>query len=205
MYRLSIVVLVVLSNACTSILPTKPNKVFMKLESPTRAYSVEFMGEKERPAFGLTSSVIVDVIKNGEPYVIGEPLHYGEAMDVSFEAGYPKYRWVGDATLRLYHSDEALAAPILRIKVVNASNRLIKFMKLFTSDKFLIFDLSPSSSVELRPSLPKGDFMGFYLEGEFGDKRRFDKGTSFEFNRMDSSCDLYTVTISDNEIDFNCS
>jgi hypothetical protein len=204
MLRMSIIVLAGVSLACSDILPTRMDSVFMQAESPAATYSVVFKGDKERPAFGKTSSVVVDVVRNGTPYVWNESLHYGEAMDVSFAAGYPKYRWVGETILQLYHSDEFLESSKLVIRVENHSNRSIKFLKLFTSDKFLVFDLLKRSNVEFAASLPRGDFIGFYVEGQFDDDKRFQNGTSFEFKSVEDSCNSYLIGISDLEIVFSC-
>lgn len=177
---------------------------FLELSSPDGTYSVILRGDPERPML-LTNTVSFDVLKNRSSYLQNEYLHSGDFMDASFAAGYPESEWVNGSTLRLFKDQDQDPSTKIQVRISNNSGRLIRFAKLFTSDKFIMLDLAEGATVDLHASAPRGDFMGFYLEGEFGDERRFDKGTSFEFNRMDSSCDLYTVTISDNEIDFNCS
>jgi hypothetical protein len=152
----------------------------------------------------LTKVVSFDILKSGSPTVQNEYLHSGDFMDASFAAGYPESEWVNGSTLRLFKDRDQDPSTKIQVRISNNSGRLIRFAKLFTSDKFIMLDLGNGATIDLHASAPRGDFIGFYLEGEFGDERRFNKGTSFEFNRVDNSCNLYTVKISDNEIDFNC-
>lgn len=76
--------------------------VFFTTNSPSHTYEVKLKGQKGRPLV-LTNEVRADVFKGGRPFISDVWLHSTQdALDLSFEAGYPDTRWVTENIVEFY-------------------------------------------------------------------------------------------------------
>ncbi len=172
---------------------------FLEPRSPDGTYAVILNGDPERPLL-LTNTVSFDVLKNGSPYVQNEYLHSGDFMDASFAAGYPKSEWMNSSTLRFFLPGDQVVPNKIRVSIENNSGRHIRFVKLFTSDKFILLDLSDGPTIDLHVSAPRGDSIGFYIEGQYHDGRRFESGASFNFETIEDNIRQYSIVFADDVV-----
>lgn len=169
--------------------------VFFTTHSPTGMYTVFLSGQKERPAL-FTVEVRFDVLKDGNRFWTDQYLHSGDAMDLSFELGYPDYRWVGDNILQFYNEENFDKGRPQAIFLANRSKQTIKHLKLQAWDKFLIFDVQPGDEVRLSASPLKGGYPWVSIEGEFYDGQRFKENAVFRLTTVDQS-PSYNVLFTD--------
>ena len=149
---------------------------FLTFISPAGTYTVTLKGNPERPRFG-ENTVKFDVAKAGQTYIANEFLHSGDSMDPSFSVGYPIRSWESESVIRFYREDSSTTKETVLVNVVNESGLRLKVVKVFTSDKCLLFDVPPHVTSTFAVSKPKGDFIEFYLEGEYEDGERFAFGS----------------------------
>lgn len=143
-------------------------RLFQTLSSPTGEYSVRLFGQKERPIW-LTVNVYYQVLKGGKPYLERELLHSGDAMDISFELGWPNSCWIRENVLEFYRSEDLSRGSNDEIEILNESGRQIKRVRLETGSKILAFDIEPGSCFLVTVPKPKGDYCSLWIEAEFGD------------------------------------
>ncbi len=174
---------------------------FRKTVSPDGTYVVEFYGHPERP-YWFTSVVGSVVMKDGEIFWPYQTLHSGDAMDISFELGWPNYRWVQDNTLQLYSEDELSDPRRQKIAVVNDSDEVIPRLLIFCNDNFMMFAFQPASSVQLSCGPPKGDTQGVYVSAERIDGKRIEGSAVFD---VKGSADAlsYAIYVVKDEIAFH--
>lgn len=155
---------------------------FLTTKSPKENYIVNLYGHKERPLF-FTTEVHFEIVKEGELYVTDELLHSGDSMDVSFESGYPNYRWLSENALQFY--DEIHFDPVKsdKLTIFNDTDKIIKYLKIFSQSKYILLDIQPLSKTELVDRLPNGEFKGVYVEGQFSDGSALKQGKSFSLNK----------------------
>jgi|SRR5215204_4538179 len=64
-------------------------RVWLSSTSPDQKYTVELTGDKGRGGFLIYSVVKYNILVNGLPRTTDRLVHYGDAMDISFEMAYP--------------------------------------------------------------------------------------------------------------------
>jgi hypothetical protein len=152
------------------------SRPFLTTSSPGGAYAVNLTGRKERP-FLFPNTVSYHVLKGGQPFLPSRPLHSAsDFMDLSFEAGYPDFRWVNESTIQLYLEQHLKDDEPDALVVVNETEQAIKYLEVHSVDKFLLFDLQPGAATELSNSRPRSDYKSVSVSGEFLDGRSIGKG-----------------------------
>ncbi len=179
----------------------KIKPIFFTTHSPGGTYTVNLKGQKERPAL-FTAEVRFNVLKNGESFWSDQYLHSGDAMDLSFEVGYPNHRWLGENVLRFYHDEDFNAGKSQVVVIVNKTNKVIKSLKFETdpTDKYLLFDIQPGTEIRLPVSPPKGDYEILSIEGKFYEERSFDNVASFKINKEINEPFTYQIYITDDAL-----
>jgi hypothetical protein len=164
--------------ACRSPQSLPDDSLVYESSSPSGLYTIRLTGNGDRPTF-LTNQVDVTVLKEGVPYISNEYIHSGDSFDLSFNYGFPRRVWLDDNTIRFFNPRETAADKKYTVSVRNSSTVKIKFLKLFTTDKFVILDLEPGSSAKLAFSEPLGDRIDFYLLLVFDNGKRLEQGATF--------------------------
>jgi hypothetical protein len=171
----------------------KPS-VWLSSSSPSRTYTVELTGNKSRSFY---HAVGFNLIKNGQTLVRNAHAHSGDWMDIIFELAYPQHSWESENVLRFWRGPDAPEKKPDMLLVSNGTGKVIRYLKVNAKDMFLIFDVEPKSTLELRPS--HQSWLGWVeCEGEFMDGKRISwKGVNF-FHRDTIGEPLkYCVSISD--------
>lgn len=169
--------------------------VFLATSSPNKTYLIKLKGDKGR-AFVLPNEVRVDVFKAGSPFISDVYLHSArDAFDLSFEAGFPDVRWSVDNIVEFYRSQyfEKGADSLL---VANKTAKPIKWLRIQSENKFLLFDIQPGTSSTLEIPATRTDSQWIALEGAFYDGKEI-KFTSKSFDRRHTQRQrfLYEVSI----------
>lgn len=171
---------------------------FLTTSSPNGTYRVSLTGQKGRPVLGLMSEVRFEVFKNGELFVAKKYLHSGDSFDLSFEAGYPNHGWLRENVLHFYREEYFSKDRPDTVIVTNKTSKMIRYLRVQSLDKFLIFDLGPSSSMQLAASAPRGDIKWVGAEGEFSDGQKIElTGANFKTRQGLGNAFVYHVSISD--------
>lgn len=150
-YKLAAVTAILLLILITGILIHEfffASRVWFSTTSPNKTYTIELTGDKGRGGILFYSTVRFNALRNGQPIVRDAHAHSGDFMDNSFELTYPEHEWVSDNVVRFWGPNSASD----QLVVSNHSGKAIKFLKLYASDMFLIFDLQPNSTLQLSPS-----------------------------------------------------
>jgi hypothetical protein len=171
---------------------------FFTTSSPSGTYEVRLTGRQGRPALGLTNEVRFDVLKNGHPFISNAYLHSADSFDLSFEAGYPNHGWLSENILHLYREQYFRKGRPDTLVVTNKTQKTIRYLRVQSIDKFLLFDLETSSSVELSTSPPRGDIKWIGAEGEFSNGQKIElKGVNFKTRQELGSAFIYYINITD--------
>jgi len=176
----------------------KPS-TFLTTSSPKGTYKVNLTGQKERPVF-FTNEVRFHVIKNGKPFVSDKYLHSGDSFDLSFESGYPNNRWLEENILHFYKEENFNAGEPDTLYIFNKTNNVIKYIVVYSTDKFLLLDIQPRSETKLSSSPSKGDYPGVFVEGDFADGRSFKKGSGFVINKVANRPFTYYINITNEDL-----
>lgn len=171
---------------------------FLTTHSPKATYTVNLVGQKERPLF-FTNEVRFNVLKDGNAFWSDQYLHSGDSFDISFEVGYPDYQWLDENILHFYREEDFTESKP-EIAITNNTNKVIMYMKLESQDKFLIFDMQPNSEIALRISSPKGDYPGLKIQGKFSDEQSFREEAVFKLNKKLNLVLTYHVYFIDNKV-----
>lgn len=146
----------------------KPETIFSSVTSPNHTYTVELKGSKTRPLL-IPHEVRVDVLKTGQPFASDIWLHSAQdSFDLSFEAGYPDLRWLNDNLVEFYRQ-EYFEKGSDSLTTRNTSLKPIKYIRVQSVNKFLLFDFEPGTSVSMKIPAPRGDWQSIAVEGMFTD------------------------------------
>ncbi|HKZ77011.1 MAG TPA: hypothetical protein VJ124_01720 [Pyrinomonadaceae bacterium] len=155
-----------------------------KIESPDKTYVLYLTGKKSRPAVPIIEhSVYFDLYRHGKPVVRGRELHSGDWFDPAFENLYGDHSWANNSTL-MFHRRKGPERSRDTLNVANNTSKCIKFLRVQSSDLFLLFDLKPQARARLSAS-PQTWLSWITAEGEFEDAQSISKlGVNF---KIDSS------------------
>jgi hypothetical protein len=185
---------------------TIKNYNFLTISSPARNYTVALRGQKGNPLIFIINEVRFDALKNGKVFVPDQYLHSGDNMDISFEIGYPNHQWLEENVLRFYN--ESLSKRIKpedKLIIINRTNKVIKYMKAFSEDKLLLFDVNPASEVTVPISPPGGDFKWMYIEGEYYDGLSFSNNVNLTLPKGVNTPFTYYLYITDTDVSLQLS
>ena len=172
---------------------------FLTTTSPDHTYTVRLKGSKGRPLI-IPNEVKADVSKVGQLFVSDIWLHQAEdSFDVSFEAGFPHVRWIADNTVEFYRLD-SFDRGADSLTVENNTGKLIKYLRVQSENKFLIFELGSGKSISLKIPAARGDSQWIAVAGAFADGLEIPfKSGSFD-KRQHSNYHI-RVALSDTTID----
>ena len=172
---------------------------FLTTTSPDHTYTVRLKGNKGRPLI-IPNEVRADVFKAGKLFVSDIWLHQaGDSFDLSFEAGFPYVRWLTDDIVEFYRPDYFdWGADSLTVE--NKAGKLIKYLRVQSENKFLIFELGSGKSISLKIPAARGDSQWIAVAGAFADGLEIPfKSASFD-KRQHSNYHI-AVALSDTTID----
>lgn len=142
--------------------------VFSTTASPNQTYILNLKGSKGRALFARRE-VRVDVLKKEQPFASDIWLHSAEnAFDLSFEAGYPDLRWLKDNCVEFYRQ-QYFEGGSDHLTIRNSSQKHIKYIRVQSLNKFLLFDVEPAASILVKIPAPRGDSQWIAVEGVFSD------------------------------------
>jgi len=153
---------------------------FFTTTSPDATYTVNLYGQKERPAL-LTVEVGAVVHKAGQIFWPYQTLHAGDAMDISFELGWPNHRWIGENAIQFYREKNFTEFKHEQALILtNTTDKVVRHLRIECEDKFLVFDIQPASEIVFEASPPKGDFQGLWATGKFDDGVGFTENATYD-------------------------
>lgn len=141
------------------------NSQFLKTSSPDGTYILKLIGEKDRPLF-FTNEVRFNVEKNNKSFLKNKYLHSADAFDLSFELGYPNYHWFSKNGIQFYNKKEFAKNEKLILIIFNESEEKIKYLRVQSKDKILLFDIQPQSQTKIFVTGDKNDYLWIEVEGE---------------------------------------
>src|SRR6266446_7496842 len=155
---------------------------------------------RPRPFKTRSNEARFDIVRNGRLFVSDQYLHSGDALVLSFESGYPDYLWLDQNILHFYRGQKFNGAKPDSLVVVNKTDKVIKYLTVYSTDKFLIFDLKPYSQTNLSISPSRGDFNGLSVKGEFAEGGNFENGASFKIRKELRGPFTYHIDITDGQL-----
>lgn len=171
---------------------------FLTLTSPGGVYTVNLTGSKGRPYF-FTNTVRFSVLKSGQPYLSDTYLHSGDAFDPSFEVGYPDHRWPHDNVVQFYRKEAYDKSKADTLIVVNRTNEVVKYLRIQSEDKFLLFDIQPGGEITLSVSPSRGDLKWVEAEGEFSHGRHIGRhGVDFKIRKELGGAFTFYIYLNEN-------
>ena len=135
--------------------------------SPNRKYKVEISQKSD--VAGIERYVYLSAYRNGEQFVRNKLIYTGDFLDHDFRDLYPHHSWTSESILKIGRKIDDTQSNGLRI--ANASPNRISYLLIETyQDKYVLFDVEPQSSVNLKFQL-----LGqLSCQGEFAEsKQRF--------------------------------
>jgi hypothetical protein len=155
-------------------------KEFLTTTSPNHIYTVNLKGNKGRPLI-IPNEVRADVSKAGQLFASDIWLHETtDSFDLSFEAGFPKVRWLTGNIVEFYRPEYFERGADL-LMVENQAGKLIKYLRVQAENKFLVFELASGTSISLKIPAARGDSQWIAIEGAFADDEKIPfKSASFD-------------------------
>jgi hypothetical protein len=169
---------------------------FFTTSSPQETYTVKLLGQKQR-LFFFTVEVHYSVLKNERAFISDQYLHSGDAMDISFESGFPDHEWVNENALRFFQRDCTEKTNSDSVVLENRSSQIVKSARVFSVDKYLLFDIQTGMPKILNVCPSKGDLSSIYIEAERYDGKIYKKGATFPKHNGVSKSITYLVNIDD--------
>jgi hypothetical protein len=178
-----------------------PDRVWLSSTSPNQKYTVELSGDKGRGGFISYAVVKYNVLIDKEIVTTDRLLHYGDAMDISFELAYPEHAWISEDTLRFWSNRHRREDKLDVLLVSNNTNKVIRFLRIKTWDLFFVFDVQPRSALKLLfTHRTEGKHLS--VEGEFEDGSLIDYAVGFLSNNVDERLG-YCMNIEDQAVTIN--
>ena len=175
--------------------------VWLSTTSPNQKYTVELTGDKGRGGLILYAVVKYNILVNEKLVTRDRVLHYGDAMDISFELAYPEHAWIGDNVLRFWSNRHRNEDNLDTLLISNNTNKVIRFIRIKTWDMFFVFDIQPRSTLKLGFT-HRSEGKGISVEGEFEDGSLIDYSVSFRDNKSYEALG-YCMTFEDHTVTIN--
>jgi len=169
--------------------------VFLRTTSPNNTYSVVLKGDKGRPWI-IPRTVSADVFKHGQPSISDIWLHTTyDALDLSFEAGFPNVIWLDDSTVEFYRP-QYYADGADSLIVSNRAAKSIAYLRIQSVNKFLLFDIQPGATILLEVPAPRSDSQYIGLQGTFtGDEQISFNSKDFDRRSTHRKRFVYQISI----------
>jgi hypothetical protein len=155
-----------------------PERVWLSTTSPNQKYTVELTGDKGRGGILFYSTVKYNILVNGEVVTRDRVVHYGDAMDISFELAYPEHAWIDANILRFWSNRHRREDNLDTLLISNNTDKVIKSLRIKTHELFFVFDLQPRSELKVE-STHRSEGTGISVEGQFEDGSHIDYGVGF--------------------------
>lgn len=153
-------------------------RVWLSTTSPNQKYTIELTGDKGRGGFIIYSVVKYNILVGGKLLVRDRLVHYGDAMDISFELAYPEHAWIDENTLRFWSDRHRRENNLDVLLISNNTDKVIKYLRIEAWDMFFVFDVQPHSQLRLWFT-HRSEGKGISAEGEFEDGSLIDYGVWF--------------------------
>ena len=162
--------------------------------SPDHTYTVSLKGNKERSLI-LPNEVRADVFKSGQPVVSDVSLHKAwDSFDLSFESGYPDLRWVADNIVEFYRA-EYFDRGADSLLVENKVGKPIKYLRVESENKFLMFDLQSGALISLMIPVPRSDSQSIAIEGVLSDGTKIPLSSRSFDRRLRKQHSTYRISV----------
>jgi hypothetical protein len=176
----------------------KPIDIFV---SPSGKYKVELYGDKRRPWF-FANTVTAKMLAH-EKVLASEQIHYGDALDVSFESAYKFIDWENNNVLRFGFKEKVADNHADTLTIINNSSQKLKYLvAIFSRSKYLIFELNSASSQLLTENYSTHN-NDIYIGGVFEDGEKIEsKGANFPEQSEEEKTDLfkYYASVENNKV-----
>jgi hypothetical protein len=172
---------------------------FLVTALPKGTYTVKLTGQKERPYF-FTNEVHFHVFKNEKTFLNDKYLHSGDAFDLSFESGYPNYQWLDENILHFYNEKNFIADKPDNLIVVNKTDKVIKYLRIYSQDKFLLFDIQPGSETKIPVTNFSSEYLWVDVEGENDEGRNIGNSVNLSKNKTNYPFTVYIYINNDSLI-----
>ena len=144
--------------------------------SPGGTYSVTLSGQSDEPSFPvLEHTVYFRVVKDGGSFITGEYFHSGDWFDPSFSILYPQQSWLSENILHFYREEYFQRGAAGTAQVTNKSDKSIKYLKVVSGSAYLLFDLQPGSTTNIKIAPARGNLLYISAEGEFSDNVKIEE------------------------------
>lgn len=175
-------------------------RVWLSSTSPNQKYTAELTGDKGRGGI-LYAVVKYNILIDHKLVTSDRLLHYGDAMDISFELAYPEHAWIDEHTLRLWSNRHRNPDNPDTLLITNNTNKVIRFLRIKTWDLFFVFDVQPHSRTKLLFT-HRSQGKGIWVEGEFEDGSGIQRGVWFLESGSREALG-YCMTIEDHAVTIN--
>lgn len=176
-------------------------EVVLTTSSPANSYTVRLAGQRGRPKVPLLyHGVSFSVIKNNgaKESLSHKYVHSGDWFDPSFDHLYRQHKWVEENVLQLYNEEFSNDGEKENIVVQNKSDKVIEYLRVTSTDIFLLFDIQPGATVTLVTSDSRSGNRWISVEGEFPEGRKIrETGTDFLAPRDRKGRFTFFITINE--------
>lgn len=174
-------------------------EVVLTTSSPASTYTVTLAGQRDQPKVLWLSHEVrfsVSKSKGAKESLTNKYLHFGDGFDPSFDHLYPQHKWVQENVLQLYNEEFLNDAERDNIVVQNKTDKVIEYLRVTSTDTFLLFDIQPGATFTLVDSDARSDTRWINVQGEFPERRKIkETGTNFLFPKGAKGPFTYFISI----------
>ena len=127
-------------------------EVVLTTSSPANTYTVTLAGQRDRPKVPLLYHQVrfsVSKSKGAKESLTNKYLHSGDWFDPSFDHLYRQHNWVQENVLQLYNEEFFNDGERENIVVQNKTDKVIEYLRVRSTDTFLLFDIQPGATFTL--------------------------------------------------------
>jgi hypothetical protein len=157
-------VAVILTVALCQTACDRTNETRSSVLAQNRKWQVIAVGDLERsPKPFFTEVVRFRVVTDGRTYAEGR-LYESDNSDDPFSREFTRSEWIGENALRFWYPPVSGTTPLVRLSVHNAGETRLEWLRIGTTELFLLLDLARGGRIDL-PLFKRGDFIWFVIEG----------------------------------------
>lgn len=159
----------------------RQSEIILKTVSPSENYEVILTGQKKRPV--LFGEVFLSVKNEGKDVVSQLVIHSGDFFDISFELGYPDYKWIDNQIIQFYkhRSDGNLFE--IKYNIQNRSSETITYAFISSSAKTIVLTINGYETKSFREKVRLEDQVWVCLEAKFVGGRKIKNCEFYETNK----------------------